>query len=87
MKRMLITATIALMTGLAFAEGKPPLLCSLPMARKQVRAVELIHQELGVTPVVRDRECKDQGQWVVPGLPDVFENIWRTGELELPAWR
>ena len=70
-----------------FAEGRVPVLCSLPMARMQVHAVELIHRELGVSPVVRDRVCRDKGQWVVPGLPDVFENIWQTGELKLPDWK
>ena len=82
-----VLAAISHAEGGAYAEGGVPVLCSLQMARMQVHAVELIHQELGVLPVVRDCEFRDKGQWVVQGLPEVFERIWQTGELTLPDWK
>ena len=63
-----------------------PVLCSLPMARPQVRAVELLTETLPVTPLAHSADRRDDGQWLIPDLPDVFESVWQNGELELPRW-
>ncbi len=62
-------------------------LCSLAMARAQVRAVELLHETLPVTPLTRSATRRDDGQWIVPGLPETFDLIWRTGQPKLPNWK
>ena len=61
-------------------------LCSLAMARAQVAAVELLHAKLSITPVLRSAVRRADGQWIVPGLPEVFGRVWQTGQLELPDW-
>ena len=66
--------------------GQSPIICALPMARPQVRAVELLTETLPVTPLAHSAVRRDDGQWLVPGLSDVFESVWQTGELELPRW-
>lgn len=66
--------------------GHPPVLCTLPMARPQVSAIELLTERLPVTPLVHSAIRRDDGQWLVPGLPGAFDGVWQTGELELPRW-
>ena len=66
--------------------GLPPVLCTLPMARQQVRAIELLTETLPVTPLVHSAVRRDDGQWLVSGLQEAFDGAWRTGELELPRW-
>lgn len=77
--------------ALAFAGGAeasvPPILCSLAMARQQVRAVELLTEKLAVTPLSRSAVLRDGGQWTIPGLPEVFDRFFETGELDLPDWK
>lgn len=63
-----------------------PVLCSLPMARPQVRAVELLTETLSVTHLAHSAVRRDDGQWLIPDLADVFESVWQNGELELPRW-
>lgn len=72
--------------GFAEANASPPVLCSLQMARPQVMAVELLTEKLTVTPLARSAIRREDGQWLIPGLPAAFEEVWETGELELPRW-
>ena len=67
--------------------GDAPNLCSLAMARAQVRAVELMNGMLPVTPLTHSTARREDGQWIVPRLPEVFDRIWQTGRLELPDWK
>lgn len=67
-------------------ENNVPVLCTLPMARPQVSAIELLTETLPVTPLVHSAVRREDGQWLVPSLPEAFDGVWQTGELELPRW-
>ncbi len=62
-------------------------LCSLAMARAQVRAVELMTEKLRVTPQEKSAFRRDDGQWIVPGLPALFDRVYETGDLQIPGWK
>ena len=64
--------------------GDAPNLCSLAMARAQVRAVELMNGMLPVTPLMHSAVRRADGQWIVPHLSEAFDRIWQTGRLEFP---
>lgn len=65
--------------------GEPPH-STLATARAQVRAVELLTEKLPVTPLRRSAVRGDNGQWLVPGLPEVFDRAFSAGDLLLPEW-
>ena len=67
--------------------GEVSNLCSLAMARAQVCAVELMNDTLPVASLNHFAVRRDDGQWIVPRLPEAFDIIWRTGRLELPDWK
>lgn len=62
-------------------------LCSLAMARAQVRAVELLTEGLRVKPLKKSAVRRDDGQWIVPGLPAFFDRVYETGDLLIPDWK
>ena len=68
-------------------DGGEANLCSLAMARAQVRAVELLTEELRVTPLETSAVRRDDGQWIVPGLPAFFDRVFETGDLLIPDWK
>ena len=62
-------------------------LCSLAMARAQVRAIELLTEELRVTPLEKSAFRRDDGQWIVSGLPAFFDRVFETDDLLIPDWK
>ncbi len=62
-------------------------LCSLAMARAQVRAVELLTEKLRVKTLQKSAVRRDDGQWIVQGLPAFFDRVFETGDLLIPDWK
>jgi len=64
-----------------FASG-----CSLEMARAQVRAVELLTEALPVRTLSRSAARRADGQWVVQGVEEAFDRVYKSGEPIEPGW-
>lgn len=60
--------------------------CSLEMARAQVRAVELLTETLPVRTLSRSATRRADGQWTIPGVEEVFDRIYESGEPIDPEW-
>ena len=60
--------------------------CSLKMARAQVRAVELLTETLPVRTLSRSATRRADGQWTIPGIEEVFDRIYESGEPIDPEW-
>ena len=81
----------ASLCAVASAENAPervtPCLCTLPMARAQVEAIEVMSETLSVTSLSESATCLPGGQWVIDGVSEAFAGVLATGLLKLPDWK